>query len=111
MLSPDGQIVEAVFHEADLSQTAAADAMRERLEFEGAWGDWLAAQLAEGMNQPLPRGWVPQPDPGSGGLHFLHTRTGVFVCVRVCHRGTCVIEYADQFKRGRMVMLVGPSFH
>ena len=81
------QLVEAVLHEARLSQSAVADAVRERHEFEVAWESWLAGQLSAGMSQPLPRGWVPHPDPGSGGMHFLNTRTGVYVWDDKCAGG------------------------
>ena len=70
------QLVEAVLQEADLSRAAVADVTRERLEFEAAWGAWLGSQLSAGMAQPLPKGWVPQPDAVTGGVHFLNTRTG-----------------------------------
>ena len=65
-----------MLQEADLCCAAIADVTRERLEFEAAWGGWLGAQLSAGMAQPLPRGWVPQPDPATGGMHFLNTKTG-----------------------------------
>ena len=74
--TPSTQLVEAVLHEAELGRAAVADATRERLEFESAWGAWVGSQLQAGMSQPLPRGWMPQPDAASGGLHFLNTRTG-----------------------------------
>ena len=74
--TPSTQLVEAVLHEAELGRVAVADATRERLEFECAWGAWVGSQLQAGMSQPLPRGWMPQPDAASWGLHFLNTRTG-----------------------------------
>lgn len=74
--TPPAKVIEAVLQEADLCRAAIADVTRERLEFESSWGAWLGAQLSAGMAQPLPRGWVPQPDPVNGGMHFLNTKTG-----------------------------------
>ena len=69
-------MVEVVLREADAAQAAVQDAERERLEFEAAWGSWLGQQLGTAMSQQLPRGWVPQPDPATGNIAFLNTRTG-----------------------------------
>jgi hypothetical protein len=70
------QLVDSILNEAQLCQVAIADAARERMEFEVSWEAWLGAQLSAAIQQPLPRGWVPHPDPVSGNLGFLNTKTG-----------------------------------
>ncbi|GAX82173.1 hypothetical protein CEUSTIGMA_g9601.t1 [Chlamydomonas eustigma] len=70
------QLVDSILLEAQLCQGAIADATRERMEFESSWDAWLGSQLSAAMQQQLPRGWVPHPDPVSGNLGFLNTKTG-----------------------------------